>query len=177
MKKKIWIIGSSGSGKSCFSEQLSWRLGYKNHCLDDLFWVSCWQKREAAAFVKGVSDLIKEDSWIIEGVYSQISADLLGEVDSVIWLDPPLYKLIYRVAKRSIINILLKREICNGNRETFRNLFSRQSILLFLLKSHRSNRKEYVKYCDYLMHNRPEVVVYRIKEHTQTFINQLVANE
>lgn len=177
MKKKIWVIGNSGSGKSYYSEQLSKRLGLKKYCLDDYFWLPGWQIKEITAFRQSVNDLMKEDSWIIEGVYSQISSDLLQKIDSVIWLDPPLYKLIYRVMKRSIINIFLKKEICNGNRETFRNLCSKQSILLFLLKSYRANRKEYANFCDYLMHNRPEVSVYRFKKESQAFINQLIGLE
>lgn len=177
MKKKIWVIGSSGAGKSYLSDQLAKHSGFKKYCLDDFFWLPGWQIREITAFRHSISDLIKEDSWIIEGVYSQISPDLLQEIDSVIWLDPPLYKMIYRVLKRSLINIFLKKEICNGNRETFRNLFSRQSILLFLLKSYRSNRKEYAKYCDYLICNRPEVAVYKLKKESQLFINQLIGFE
>ena len=172
--KKIWVIGSSGSGKSYFTRKLSDFSGYPNYCLDNLFWLPHWQKKEMTTFIKEVAELAKTDTWIIEGVYSQVAPVILKEVDSVIWLDPPLYKMSYRVLKRSIFNLVSKREICNGNRETFTNFFSRHSIFLFLLKSYRSNRQDYTNYCHDLMYYRPEVTVYRMKNWDDTLIQQLI---
>lgn len=174
MKKKIWIIGSSGAGKSLFSRELSERSGHPLHCLDDLFWLPGWQIQDPSSFSENVSALLKKESWIIEGVYSQISPLLLEKADSVVWLDIPLRKLLFRVLKRSLKNIAEKNEICNGNRETFRNLFSKRSIILFLLKSYRSNHKEYCGYFEYLRTQRPQVATFRVKNNANTLIDKII---
>lgn len=173
MKKKIWVIGSPGSGKSFFSKQLAKLLGHKNYCLDDFFWLPGWQKRELSSFKANVATLIKKERWIIEGVYSQIAEEVLHEVDAVVWFDPPLYTLLYRVFMRSLRHIWTGKDLCNGNRETIGNLLSKQSILLFLLRSHKNHRQEYENYCEYLRKFRPEVSVLRIKQWDQTTMRYL----
>ena len=61
----------------------------------------------------------------------------------------PLPLVMWRLVRRTVQRAATKAELWNtGNRESFRNAFlSRQSILLWALKTHRRNRERYAAEC------------------------------
>ncbi|HKC76917.1 MAG TPA: hypothetical protein VKB70_00885, partial [Gaiellaceae bacterium] len=55
----------------------------------------------------------------------------LGRADLVVALDYPRWLSLSRLIRRSIARAIDGRPICNGNRESFRHLFSRNSIVIW----------------------------------------------
>ena len=70
---KIHIIGGSGSGKTYLAEKLSREYGIPHFDLDELQWDAAadayGKKRNAAERDALLQNILKEDDWIIEGVY------------------------------------------------------------------------------------------------------------
>jgi len=95
--KRIAVVGISGSGKSTFANKLGEKLSIPSIHLDKYFWTKDWTERYSRAdFQKVAEDFAKADTWIIDGNYRS-SIDMRFErADTIIFLDYPKYKCIWR---------------------------------------------------------------------------------
>lgn len=89
-KKRIMVIGSPGAGKSTFSRKLREITGLPLYYLD-----SIWHKPDRTniskeEFDKRLTEIVKEDSWIIDGNYQRTLKKRLDRCDTVFFLDYPL---------------------------------------------------------------------------------------
>lgn len=142
--KRIVVGGSISSGKSTLSKILSKRLSIQNIELDEFFWSSNWKIRPLEEFKFLAREAVSSPSWILCGNYSVLRPVIWSKVDTVVWLDYPFWLCFLRCFKRSIINILKKNPVCNGNYESFSRLFlKKESILWWLIRTFRSRNKKY----------------------------------
>jgi len=141
--KRVIIIGATGSGKTTFSRALAQKLGCAAQDLDDLHWLPGWQTRETADFQNRVAAFAAGDSWIIAGNYSKTRDILWPRADTVVWLDYPFPLVFWRLLRRSVLRIVDKKKICNGNTETLRQFLSTDSIMVWLFKSYWKRKREY----------------------------------
>ena len=83
------------------------------------------------------------DGWVIDGNYeSKLGDTVIGEADTIVWLDLPLPLKLRRVARRTHKRIRDDVELWNGNKETWRNaVWTRDSLFWWLLKTHFSHRR------------------------------------
>jgi len=104
MKKaiqKIYILGTSGSGKTFLANKLARELKIKPIDLDDIYWIKKYtKKRDKKIMKKRLKKLTKRKSWIIEGVYGSWIKEAIKKADLVIWLDPPFRILSWRIFMR-----------------------------------------------------------------------------
>ena len=97
--KKIVLIGSGGSGKSTLARQLGERLKIKVYHLDALFWKPNWVGVPKDEQTKVQNDLVKKESWIIDGNYGGTMDIRLNAADTIIFLDIPRTICLYRAFK------------------------------------------------------------------------------
>ena len=88
--KKIMVIGCPGSGKSTFSRALHALTGIQLFHLDKMNWNADRTTVEKAVFLERLTDVIKEDEWIIDGNYGSTIELRMKSCDTVIFLDYPL---------------------------------------------------------------------------------------
>lgn len=101
--KRIFILGTVGSGKSTLARKLSEKLKIKHYDLDDIFWTSKFnKKRSGKERARRLSNLIKKDRWIVEGVYADWIEKGIKRSNLVILLKVPFNVLFYRITKRTI---------------------------------------------------------------------------
>ena len=75
---------------------------------------------------------------MVDGTYfGKLGTLVLDEVDTIVWLDIPFRTAIRRVLWRTLRRWVRREELWNGNRESLRIAFSRQSIVLWVLRTHR----------------------------------------
>ncbi|BAS26302.1 adenylate kinase [Limnochorda pilosa] len=88
---------------------------------------------------------------MVDGNYSRVRDLLWPAADTVVWLDfsPPV--IMGRLLRRTLARTLLRRELWSGNRESLGRVFSRDSILLWALRTYRRRRREYPE-----LFHRPE---------------------
>jgi adenylate kinase family enzyme len=98
--RKVLVIGSGGAGKSTFARRLGARLKIKVIHLDSLYWRPGWAETPKAEWLKCVEELLKEESWIMDGNYSGTLELRLESCDTVIFLDLPRSVCLWRVVKR-----------------------------------------------------------------------------
>ena len=98
--KKILVIGCPGSGKSTFARELSLALGIKVTHLDMLFWNPDKTTVEREVFHSRLAEVLKGDSYIIDGNFSSTMEWRMGECDTVFFLDLPTDVCISSVRER-----------------------------------------------------------------------------
>lgn len=102
---KIHIIGIVASGKTTFANKLSKKLNIPWHELDCIVHYNSEAeryKRTPEQQFEIIKDIDKSDKWIIEGTYRKTCHCLLDMADTIIFLDPPLWRRKFRIFKRFI---------------------------------------------------------------------------
>lgn len=87
--KKILIIGSGGAGKSTLSRRLKDATGIEVIHLDKVFWRPNWVETPKDEWEKTIGNLIKKDSWIMDGNFGGTLQMRFAACDTVIFLDVP----------------------------------------------------------------------------------------
>lgn len=96
--KKILITGNAGSGKTTLTRQLTKILNRTNSInLDKIVWKPGWLLTEKNEREMALEKIAREKSWIVDGV----SKKILGEADTIIFLDYPKHICYWRVFCRN----------------------------------------------------------------------------
>lgn len=141
---RISVVGTSGAGKTTFSGKLSEILGVPHVELDSLHWEAGWTPAPAEVFRSRVRKAVGMDRWVIDGNYSKNARGLVWErADAVVWLNYSFSVNLYRIVRRTVRRVVTGEECCNGNRESLRLAFSRDSIILWVLRTYHRHRAEY----------------------------------
>jgi adenylate kinase family enzyme len=144
--KRVAVLGTSCSGKTTFGRRLSERLGVPFVELDALNHVGPdWTEATPEELRAKVGPIVATDSWVVDGSYRGKLGDLVVErADVVVWLDLPMHVWLPRLLRRTLRRVVRRQELWGGNRETLGNaLFSRDSLLLYSLKTHGRRRALY----------------------------------
>ena len=149
MPMKINVVGTSGSGKSTLARQLAQTLALPHIELDKLFWRSDWQGTPDDVFLARVAEVLveAESGWVLDGNYSRTKAVKWNAVDWVVWVDYGFCRTLFQAVRRAATRAWSGTELWagTGNRESFRrSFFSRDSIVLWTLKTYRKNRVGYL---------------------------------
>ena len=128
------------------ARDLAQKIGGKHIETDALFHQPGWTEPDPLEFRKQVLEATNCESWAMDGNYTQ---HLLGttwpRADTVVWLDYHQAIVLWRVIRRTVARLLKKTELWNGNRESWRMLFSKESIILWSLNMHYTYRRRYEK--------------------------------
>jgi adenylate kinase family enzyme len=113
--------------------------------LDALIHGPNWVDAPPAVFRARTAEATAGDGWVVDGNYSVVRDLVWPRAETVIWLDYPMHVPLRRVTWRTLRRVVLRETIFNGNRETFRNaIFNREGLILWVLKTHRSRRREFI---------------------------------
>ncbi|MFZ5781853.1 MAG: adenylate kinase [Pseudomonadota bacterium] len=169
--RRVVVFGTTGSGKSTLAERLAAQTGLRVVELDALFWGRDWQPTPLDLFRYRVECETRDDGWIVVGNYGQVRDLVWPAADTLIWLDLPLPLVMWRLVRRTVQRAASKEELWGtGNRETFRNAFlSRQSILLWALRTHRRNRERFAQECGHLA-GQKRIVRLQNKREIERFV-------
>lgn len=107
--KRIAIIGIGASGKSVFARKVAERTKLPLFYMDRLFWKGNWKAVPEEEYLKKHQELVKKDSWIIEGYIEENMANRLSRADIVLYLDYPGWLCAWRVIKRWLMHRKVSR--------------------------------------------------------------------
>lgn len=138
-------MGTTCAGKTTVAKRLAERHGVPHIELDALHWGPGWSEPTAEEFRGRVEEALSVEEWVADGAYHGKLGDLvLEKADLIVWLDPPLPTVLRRLGSRTVRRVRSDEELWGGNRETWRGAFlSRDSLLLWALKTHRPRRIRY----------------------------------
>ena len=121
------------------------RLWRRNACRavtgDGLYHRAGWQEApvdELRAEVRRAIASHQEScgGWVVDGNYESRLADVLADADSYVWLDYPRRVVMPPVLRRTLGSLVPRRELWNGNRESWRFLLSRHNIVMWCWTHH-----------------------------------------
>lgn len=98
--QKVLVIGPSGSGKSTLSRKLGPLLGLKVFHLDKLYWLKGWQEPPQEEWLQQLKQVVKEESWLIDGNFGSTFPIRMPPSDTIIFLDYPRRIYMSRILKR-----------------------------------------------------------------------------
>jgi adenylate kinase family enzyme len=100
--RRVLVIGCSGAGKSTLARQLAPRLGLPLVHLDRFYWKSGWVEPTQEEWRRTVAGLVAGPAWVMDGNYSATFDLRMPRADTVIWLDFPRTRCVWRVVMRAI---------------------------------------------------------------------------
>jgi adenylate kinase family enzyme len=147
MGSRVAVKGASGSGKTTFAAALAQRLGVPHVELDALHHGPNWSEPSADEFRARVLSIMAAyaQGWVIEGNYERKLGHLVTDAaDTVVWLDLPLWTLLWRLWRRTSQRIRGHVELWNGNRESWRTaLWGRESLFVWTIRAFFRHRREW----------------------------------
>ncbi len=144
--KRINVIGTTGSGKTTFSKELSAALDIPYVQLDELFWKPNWVESTEEEFLPKVASAVSNDAWVLDGNFSRTTDIKWQRADTVIWLDFGYLTTFTQLLGRTLRRAIKKDELWpnTGNKESFRkSFFDKSSILLWFFQNYSRNKKRY----------------------------------
>ena len=141
---RIAVVGTSGSGKTTLARRLAGRLGVPHVELDALHWGPGWTPADTDVFAERTAQALSGPFWVTDGNYSKVRHVVWSRAETLVWLDYSLRVILARGVWRTVRRVVTREELWNQNREEFAASFlSRDSIILWILKTYRRRRREY----------------------------------
>ena len=143
--KCICIVGTSGSGKSYVAEALAKLLDLRYVNADALSWAPNWQEVPRDQRVIAFDEATQEPGWIVDTNIGRSAEDqlLLARCDTLVWLDLPRREVLWQITRRTLRRAWTKEPLWHGNIETWRNVFSRNSMIWWAIKTYASRKRAY----------------------------------
>ena len=143
--RRVAVFGTTGSGKSWLAEKLAERHGLRVVELDRLNWGPGWVPAPIELLRHRVDCEIRDGDWIVVGNYVSVRDLVWGAADTLVWLDLPFPRVMWRLFWRTLRRSMTRENLWgSGNTESLvRSFFTRQSILLYAMKTHGRNRRRF----------------------------------
>ena len=172
---KINVIGTSGSGKSTLAKQIAEKLAIPYIELDALFWGPDWTDTPDDEFFAKLSEKLAQDSWVLDGNYTRTTPIKWKDVDMVVWLDLSFPRTLFRASKRALTRLITQEELWSGtgNKESIKKLLSKESIVLWTIKTYKKTRRKYLSMMADEQYAKITFVQLKTPEAAQEFLSTL----
>ena len=166
--QRILVTGCCGAGKSTFSKKLQSILKLELIHLDQYYHKPNWEEPEKAEWEKIVNSLVQKPSWIMDGNFSGTMDVRIKSADTIIYLDYPTLKCVWRVIRRIFkYHGVVRSDMANGCKEQFDLEF-----LHFVLTFNSKNRKRFIQKLN-LVKDEKKVRVFKTDKQANKFLAQI----
>lgn len=173
---KINVVGSSGSGKSTLAKRLAAELDIPYLEMDQLFWGPNWTESSDEVFFQRLRDVFAQHpAWVLDGNYSRTQSLKWQEVEMVVWVDYSFARTLFQSVKRALTRALSKKELWpnTGNTESWLRLFTKESIVWWMISNYDRNRTRYLKMMQSEDYAHIRFVQLRSPKEMEDFLNQI----
>jgi len=144
--RRIVVVGTMGCGKTYVAEALAAKLGISYINNDAIIFCPNWEATPHEARVDKIDDATSAEAWTFDGnVAARHPEDriVLERCDTIVWLDLPRWQVWSQVVRRTLARIVFRQELWHGNKESARTMLSRDSIILWSIKTFARRRRAY----------------------------------
>ena len=139
--QRVLVYGVTGSGKSTLARRIAARLTLPYVEADELTWEPGWVPVPEKVQRERMTEVCAGDNWVLDSAYGKWLDVPLARADLVVGLDLPRLVSLTRLVRRTLGRMIHRTRICNGNVESFREIFLRRdSILLWHFTSFAGKR-------------------------------------
>jgi adenylate kinase family enzyme len=131
----VLVYGVTGTGKTTLAARIAERTGLPWHSVDDLTWELDWVQVADEEQRRRMTALCAEDRWILDTAYGKWLDVPLARAQLIVALDYPRWISLSRLLRRTLRRAVDHRPVCNGNTESFRQAFSKDSIVMWHFRS------------------------------------------
>jgi adenylate kinase family enzyme len=123
------------------AERISRVTGTPWHSVDELPWEPGWVPVAEHEQRRRIEAICATDRWVLDTAYGTWLEIPLARAEMIVAIDFPRWLSLIRLLRRTVARAVDGQAICNGNRQSFRQAFSRQSIVLWHFKSFSQKRR------------------------------------
>jgi adenylate kinase family enzyme len=109
--------------------------------VDELTWEPGWVQVPDDEQRRRIEAICIGEKWVLDTAYGKWLDIPLARAELIVALDYPRPLSLFRLLRRTVTRALDGRPVCNGNYETFRHVFSRDSIILWHFRSFSRKRR------------------------------------
>ena len=136
---RIAVHGASGSGKTTLATALATRLGVDADRARRAV-PPARLDRAARRRVPGRgAPRWSRPGWVVDGNYRPVRDLVWARAQVIVVLDLPRWRVMAQLLRRTVTRSAVRAELWNGNRESFRNLFStddQRNVVLWSWRTH-----------------------------------------
>ena len=134
--RRILVYGVTGSGKTTLARSISEATGLPWHSVDDeIGWLPGWVERPTGDQRDIAERICRQETWVLDTAYGKWAEVPLARVELIVALDYPRVVSLQRLVRRTVRRAVTRQEACNGNTESWRKVFSPDSILVWHFRS------------------------------------------
>lgn len=169
---KIQIIGYSASGKSTFAKQLNEHYGFSLLHIDRIFFAPNWERRERDVVEQEIREFIKQDDWIIDGLYRYIAVERFLVCDQMFIFDFNRFKCLFSAIGRRIKYHNRQRDsIAEGCKERLNLSF----LMWILFNGRKKNSRNLIKYFKNVY--KDKVIVFKNRRQIRAYLEKIGAKD
>jgi len=133
--QRVMIVGPCGAGKSTLARKIHQLTGLDLVSLDQYYFKPNWVETPPDEWASKVKELASRPSWVIDGNYGGTMDLRIKKADTIIFLDYPTWKCLFRVLKRTTLFYNKKRpDMAEGCKERFSFSFLHYVIMFRTIK-------------------------------------------
>lgn len=133
--KRILVYGVTGSGKTTLARRIAKASGLPLFEVDELAWLPGWRQVPEAEQRSRFGGIAAREEWVLDSAYGVWLDLVLPRAELIVGLDFPRWLSLAWLVRRTVARGLSREPVCNGNVESWRVAFSRESIVLWHFRS------------------------------------------
>jgi adenylate kinase family enzyme len=171
---RVLVYGVTGSGKSTAAVAIGARTGLPLTLVDELTWLPGWVPVDAAVQREMIGEIVAGERWLLDTAYGAHLDLVLPRTQLVVGLDYPRWLSLGRLVRRTVSRVITQEPMCNGNVETWRQVFARDSIIVWHFRSFARKRARMRAWS--ASPDGPEVLLFRRPRELEVWIAGLAGS-
>ena len=173
---RIVVLGTTGAGKTTLAAEIARALRVPHFELDYYRFRPNWVETPNDEFRESVREALRGDRWVADGNYGLARDVIWPRATLLVWLDYPIYVVMWRLFWRTVGRGVLRKELWHGNREKlWWHFVTRDSLFLWALKTHWRRRRQIPEQLARPEHGHLELVHLRSPRATREWMRGLAA--
>jgi adenylate kinase family enzyme len=171
--RRILVYGVTGAGKSTAAMRIGRLAGLPCTLADELTWNPNWVQVPDEEQRRRIAAVVAADEWVLDTAYNKWKDLPLSRAQLIVGLDYPRWLSLGRLIRRTFARLVTRQPVCNGNVETLRVIFGRDSILVWHFQSFKRKQARMREWAAAL--DGPPVLLFRHPRELESWLGELGA--